>query len=222
MKTKSTWIIAVGLAACGVQEPGPNGQFGEEEQTICEVASRTPVVETDTVELWDGESTSTVLVADALALLGPTYTADLTWEATGETSLVATSFVSPRDVERVEYVYVDDDAEEGGPPVDPCPVRLELTVDVALGTMDGLLDEHFTTTAWSDGIVVGFEARVEAPDGTVDPVGLSVSDEPVQDGPIDVLAVVGGGEFSGFVAPVLAADPGGDVTPLGSWPGELE
>ena len=213
-------LITLATAGCGVPVLG---QFGEDEDTICDVTSRTPVGMDDQVTVRPDREDVEIVVRDAVASATGSRTSDLTWEATGEVTELTLVLSGAYDVELVVYTYVGSDTETGAPAVDPCPTQLEFSVDVQLSTADGRLAEAFTSHAAAFGDGVGGQALLEDPAGTVDPIALSTSDEAVQAAAIELHFWVpddGAGMFSGAIEPVLVERPGDDVRALASWPGE--
>ena len=217
MRFRHLLFAAMAGAACSSEDPLP-GQFGEDEDLVCVEASAEAVDDSDTVVL--GTEGTEVVVGDVLALAAGTFEATLTWEATGEqTSITLTSETSASTAERVTTEPASEEIPEHN-----CGDFLRFPLSGSLATGDGRLDEALSIEATSDGVNVFVDARLEGLRGTLDPEALAVGTEAVEPDQVDVHAMVqdSSAPFQGQVAPVLADNPGEDVTPLGTWPGELE
>lgn len=205
------------LAACG--DP-TYGQFGEEEQVVCEEVSRTPVA-SDALQVVEGhDGPVTIDVAAALASLGGTFAADLEWRDGQATTIDVTLAPDASTVALVESRLVEVDTgdlqtDEGR----LCLPQLRVQVAGTASTADGWLDEAFTSEAWLGDGFSGVDARVTGIGGTIDPVGLVEDDVQADALRLDIHVAPGSSvPFAGSVYPVLVANPGEDVTYLGSWP----
>lgn len=220
LKRIPTVVMLGALAGCDVAEPLP-GQFGEDEDTVCVRASAEPVSVDDIVTLGSTQDELIeVAVADVVGWVG-SRAATLTWQVDASETLV--EFSGSGDATDAEVVQYEPASEEI--PASMCGTQLVFSVTGSVSTADGRIDESFTTSAASFGEGVYIDVLVDAPQGTVDPVDLSVAPEAVDAAAIDLhLVLRDGGQvpFAGSVSPVRVDDPDDDVAPLGTWPGEIE
>jgi len=210
------------LAGCSGGRPDAAiGQFGEDEDLVCVEESREPVAFDDTVQLEDraGEPID-VAVEAVLAHAEATYSAELTWEATGEKTTL--TVVLDADADQVELVHFGP-ADEEIPP-ENCGSALSYPVSAEVVSDDGRLAETFDADAWGDPDGMHVDSFVSPLSGTLDPVAMHVGSEAVQPDEIRVNLHVNAGSspFSGSIGPVRIDDPDEDVQALGTWPGELE
>jgi hypothetical protein len=212
-------LAALVLMACSAEGPADlPGQFGEDEDLVCVEASSEPVLDTDIVVLEaDGAE---VEVAGVLAIASGKFSATLTWLSTEEETLVTLDATAePGTTEQVHY-----DPASADIPAENCPDRLRFALTGQLDTADGRLDEPLSTLAISDGPNIYIEARLDGIAGTLDPTALAVDGADVEPDKVDVNVLLQDSDlpFQGQVQPVLVASPDADVTPLGTWPGEVE
>lgn len=211
------WFASLTLLVSGCGRGAGLGQIGEDEDLVCREAGVDAVGDADLVAVGDQPS---VAVSDMLTLATGNFTAPLTWLASGEVvqvELDATALAGTAEVVRYEPASAEI-------PASACTPRLRFTLQGMLATDDGRLAEDLDALAISDGEQVYVDQRLVGLAGTLDPVALAVGSEPVEADQVDVSLMLhdGLGPFQGQVRPVRVDQPEGDVTPLGTWPGELE
>ena len=211
------WTIL--LAACSSEDPGEfAGQFGEEDGLECVEASRSTVAvdEQVTVSAGRGETAETDAQSVIDAHTGD-RTATLTWGKTSEETEVTVSVTSTGAAALVVYEPTDASLAH----LDPCPVLLQVELDVSVNSDDGRLDDTFRAEGGTSGDRLYVEETVSPLGGSLDPQAMAPGDEPVEPDAI-VVNLALGLDFSGQIIPVRTDVPGEDVQALGTWPGELE